>query len=91
MANGFILSFSEYNLGMILRFATVLEGIPPLGFFPQPTLAFGHPEDLEPHMRGLPYVNTCAMALRVPVLAQYDDFKFSMRKTMSEITFFTTE
>ena len=72
--------FAEDNkLGDLLVFATGLDAIPPLGIEPSPTLVFDHPaDDEDDHSRGVPYANTCANSLHVPVLADYELFKERM-------------
>ena len=53
------LHFGEDNqLGDLLVFAMGLDGIPPLGIEPSPTLAFDHPEDDEDdHSRSVSFAN----------------------------------
>ena len=69
--------FAEDNkLCDLLVFATGLDAIPPLGIEPSPTLVFDHPAN--DHSRGVPFANTCANCLHVPVLADYELFKEMM-------------
>ncbi len=60
-------------LANLLVFATGLDVIPPLGIDPSPSLQFDHPEDDDNHyMRGVPFANTCANCLHIPVLPDYE-------------------
>ena len=73
--------FAEDNnkLCDLLVFATGLDAIPPLVIEPSTTLAFDHPEDDgDDHSRGVPFANTCANCLHIPVLADYELFKERM-------------
>ena len=64
-------------------FATGLGVIPPLEIDPSPSLQFDHPEDDDNHyMRGVPFVNTCANCLHIPVLPDYELFKSLMLLSM---------
>jgi hypothetical protein len=65
-----------------------LDHIPPLGFEPEPTLTFGHSENLDcDPAKDFPVVSTCTNSLRLPVLMSYDDFA---RNMLSAISFATT-
>ena len=66
-------------LANLLMFAPGLDVIPPLGFDPLPSLQFDHPEGDDNHcMRGVPFANTCANCLHIPVLHDYELFKSLM-------------
>ena len=75
-----VFHFAEDNkLCELLVFATGLDAIPPLGIEPSPTLVFDHPaDDVDDHSREVPFVNTCANCLHIPVLADYELFKERM-------------
>ena len=63
-------------LANLLVFATGLDVIPPLEIDPSPSLQFDHPEDDDNHyMHGVPFANTCANCLHIPVLSDYELFK----------------
>ena len=79
-------------LNRVLRFATGFNDIPPLGIWPKPTLTFLHESDqmdFHEHARGLPYANTCANQLGIPVLPNYDNFKTRMCLALEVGTTFT--
>ena len=79
MANGQQLGQEDNKLCDLLVFATGLDAIPQLGIEPSPTLVFDHPaDDVDDHSRGVPFANTCANCLHVPVLAGYELFKERM-------------
>ena len=64
-------------------FATGLDVIPPLEIDPSPSLQFDHPEDDDNHyMRGVPFANTYANCLHIPVLPDYELFKIRMLLSM---------
>ena len=70
----FILLSDELNgLQTLLGFLTGLDTIPSLGFDPSPRLKFYHPNPVDEY-DGLPYANTCASILNIPVLCDYDLF-----------------
>ena len=71
-------------------FATGLDVIPPLGIDPLPSLQFDHPEDDDNHyMCGVPFANTCANCLHIPVLHDYELFKSRMLLAMEMAVSFT--
>lgn len=74
---------------LLLIFATGLDAVPLMGFDPEPTLHFVHPEDLDKcdQRRFFPMANTCSNALSIPILSTYDDFR---RNVMAAITTATT-
>lgn len=61
-------------------FATGMDEIPPLGITPAPSIAFGHPEEMEPGdpRIGFPIANTCGNILRLPILDEYASFEANM-------------
>lgn len=61
----------------VLRFATGAEKIPPLGFSEKPVLDFLH-EPVNNQRRVFPEANTCALILRLPLHALYEDFSDHM-------------
>ena len=66
-------------LANLLVFATGLHVIPPLEIDPSSSLQFDHPEDDDNHYkRGVPFANTCANCLHIPVLPDYSLFKSRM-------------
>ena len=71
------IAFAETNMLANLHvFATGLDVIPPLEIDPSLSLQFDHPEDDDSHyMRGVPFANTCANCLHIPVLSDYELFK----------------
>jgi len=81
------------QLPALLRFATGLECIPPLGIDPQPCIVFGHPEDFassDPTM-SFPFANTCSNLLRLPVLQSYNTFAENMMAAVTMATTFSTK
>lgn len=71
-------TFLEENgqLERVLAFITGLEREPPLGFNPNLTITFVHPEDeADENLRGLAYANTCANQLSLPVGLTYEQLK----------------
>ena len=83
--------FAEDNkLCDLLVFAMGLDAIPPLGIEPSPTLVFDHPEDdVDDHSRGVPFANTCANCLHIPVLDDYELIKERMVLTLEVGVSFT--
>lgn len=80
------------KLNLLLKFATGLETIPPLGIDPQPSISFGHPEDLQGDVTAaFPMANTCANTLRIPVLRNYETFRKHLISTIDMVKIFTTE
>ena len=70
-------------LANLLVFATGLDVIRPLGIDPTPSLQFDNTEDDDNHyMRGVPFANTCAHCLHIPVLPDYKLFKSRMLLAM---------
>ncbi|KAF1380653.1 hypothetical protein PFLUV_G00166110 [Perca fluviatilis] len=67
----------EGPFGGILAFATGANDIPPLGFFPLPSVVFLHELPLRQD-RHLPTTNTCINCLQLPVLNKFEDFKETM-------------
>ena len=67
--------------------------IAPLGFDPEPKFFFGHAEMLSPDDKTVdfPYANTCANAIRLPVLDSNEKFKNNMMVAMEIVTTFTNE
>lgn len=63
------------RLGAILAFATGSDQVPPIGFHPQPSIAFHH--DTETPQR-FPVANTCINCLRLPLYSTYSAFKSNM-------------
>ena len=80
-------------IGNLLRFLTCMENISPLGFDPEPKIFFGHADMLSPDDKTVhfPYANTCANAIRLPVLDSYEKFKNNMMVAMEIVTTFTNE
>ena len=71
------------RLPQVLTMVTGFKTIPPLGFKPKPTLAFRHSEDVpEVFNQGIPFINTCAHVLHVPVVNNYEDFYTAMTNAM---------
>ncbi len=64
----------------MLVFATGMDELPPLGITPAPSIAFEHPEDMEPSdpRIGFPIANTCGNILRLPILNEYGSFEANM-------------
>ncbi|KAL7395333.1 hypothetical protein ABVT39_014643 [Epinephelus coioides] len=60
----------------VLMFATGADRIPPLGFSVVPSLAFLHEHSLR--KRKFPEANTCALIMRLPMHASYEQFSDSM-------------
>lgn len=65
------------KLGKILAFATGANVIPPVGFFPRPSIDFLHDHSGTPG-RHLPMANTCINCLKLPLLDTFEDFRESM-------------
>lgn len=64
------------QLGKILAFTTSACVIPPVGFYPQPSIDFLHDQ---PVICGrLPMANTCINCLKLPLLDTYKEFRSSM-------------
>ena len=90
--SSYISFFADANLlNGLLIFATGLEDIPPLGFFPQPEIIFGHLEDFNGKdiTAAFPFANTCTHTLRLPVLDDYEIFKGNVISAVSNVTIFT--
>ncbi|MBN3294428.1 G2E3 ligase, partial [Polypterus senegalus] len=60
------------TLEEILIFATGSDSVPPLGFFPEPSLEFLHCKSK------FPLANTCDCILRIPLTNNYTNFKNNM-------------
>ncbi|KAL7394632.1 hypothetical protein ABVT39_000937 [Epinephelus coioides] len=60
----------------VLMFATGADRIPPLGFSVVPSLAFLH--EHSQRKRKFPEANTCALIMRLPMHASYEQFNDSM-------------
>lgn len=76
----------------LMVFATASESVPHLGFERQPLLKFRHPEDLsetEKVSEGLPFVNTCALTLHIPVVETYRVFVSNMMSCIKMLTTFS--
>ncbi|KAI7790239.1 hypothetical protein IRJ41_020994 [Triplophysa rosa] len=76
------------RLGAILAFATGSDQVPPIGFHPQPSIAFHH--DTETPQR-FPVANTCIICLRFPLYSTYSDFKSNMDFAIDNIHGFGKE
>ncbi|XP_028975450.2 E3 ubiquitin-protein ligase pub3 isoform X3 [Esox lucius] len=63
------------KLGTILAFATGANIVPPIGFSPQPSIEFLHPEHDAGTTSKLPIANTCINCLKLPLHTSYKDFK----------------
>lgn len=80
----------EGRLGQLLAFVTGLDVVPPLGFEPIPALEFNHPGDADyAYLEGVPFANTCANSLRLPVLPEYQVFKERMVAALAVGEIFT--
>ncbi|XP_077977462.1 G2/M phase-specific E3 ubiquitin-protein ligase-like [Glandiceps talaboti] len=66
---------AEVTLKALVVFATGLDGIPPLGFSPSPTLDFRRADGCGEGLKLLPIANTCA---NMPIVNSYDIFKDSL-------------
>ncbi|MGH0162566.1 UNVERIFIED_CONTAM: hypothetical protein FKN15_042949 [Acipenser sinensis] len=66
---------TESSLECILAFATGSSTVPPVGFCPEPSLEFLHPQDVAAKF---PIANTCVNCLRLPLLDNYENFKTNM-------------
>lgn len=66
---------TESSLECILAFATGSNTVPPVGFCPEPSLEFLHPQDVAAKF---PIANTCVNCLRLPLLDNYENFKTNM-------------
>jgi len=79
------------QLSKLLVFVTGLDMIPSLGFDPQPSVTFGHGEDLgvSDLTRMYPTANTCGFKLRIPVLETYEEFAGNMMLALDAPTSFT--
>lgn len=76
----------EGKLPQILQFITGLKDVPALGFTPPLTIVFKHDDQsLGDHHRGIPFANTCANQLALPVGQAYNDFKNVMNTAIFEI------
>ncbi|XP_049926216.1 G2/M phase-specific E3 ubiquitin-protein ligase-like isoform X2 [Epinephelus moara] len=62
----------------VLMFATGADRIPPLGFSVVPSLAFLHEPLNSQRKRKFPEANTCALIMRLPMHASYEQFSDSM-------------
>ena len=82
--------FSEEEAGLetLLVFITGYDTVPPLGFEPSLRLNFVHPET-QCSYDGVPYANTCANMLTIPVLEEYETFKQRMNLALKIGTVFT--
>lgn len=67
----------EGKLPDVLSFLTGSEAVPVLGFDKDPTVSFGHKEDLPENCptEPFPVVNTCSLNLRLPILDNFETFK----------------
>ena len=86
--------FTDMNLLLsLLRFATRLEAISPIGFQPTPFITFGHDAlfDKADHRKGLPIVSTCTLCLQLPVLQEFETFKNILINCIENVTIFTAE
>ncbi|XP_073776138.1 uncharacterized protein si:ch211-57f7.7 isoform X1 [Danio rerio] len=63
------------RLGAILSFTTGSDHVPPIGFHPQPSIAFHHDSEL---LQRFPIANTCINCLRLPLYSTYGAFKSNM-------------
>lgn len=71
------------ELPRVLAFITGLDEWPLLGFDPPLTISFLHREDVaNVHQRDLPFSNTCANTLSLPVGVSYEQFKETMNNAM---------
>lgn len=79
------------QLELLLVFATGMNTIPALGFDPEPTLAFKHPEDTDPSDKAgdFPFANTCTNTILLPVLNSYDKFAENVTSAIMLATTFT--
>ena len=77
----------------ILTFITGLDVIPPLGFQPEPSITFGHPDTLEPGdwTKDYPVVNVCSHSIRLPVVDTYETFTINMSAAIEMATTFTRQ
>ena len=72
-----------------LRYATGLRELPPLGINPRPSLAFRHPDYLDPEdaSKEYPIANTCANVLHLPIISRYDTFKERVLAALTVVVF----
>uniref|UniRef100_A0A8P4KTZ2 HECT domain-containing protein n=1 Tax=Dicentrarchus labrax TaxID=13489 RepID=A0A8P4KTZ2_DICLA len=66
------------KLGTILAFATGANTVPPIGFFPQPSIEFLHQEQDTATPSKLPIANTCINCLKLPLHTSYRAFQENM-------------
>ncbi|XP_059409391.1 G2/M phase-specific E3 ubiquitin-protein ligase-like [Carassius carassius] len=66
------------KLETILAFATGANTVPPIGFFPQPSVEFLHREHDAESTSKLPIANTCINCLKLPLHTTYRDFQENM-------------
>ena len=74
------------KLPALLQFITGLECLPPLGLDPPLTITFSHASDTpQEHLRDIPYANTCANTLSIPVGLTEDNFRNVMNTAVFQI------
>lgn len=74
------------EMGALLSFITGLNEIPPLGFDPPLQITFIHPDAVSnEHDVGVPFADTCANTLRLPVGSSYTQFREVMDKILFDI------
>jgi len=75
----------------LLIFATGMNSVPALGFAPEPTIKFKHPDDCAPEdqAKDFPYANTCTNTLVLPVLFSYDQFSENLVAAITMAKTFT--
>jgi hypothetical protein len=75
----------------LLIFCSGGDEVPVLGYKQEPTVSFIHPEDVAVHLAGLPFANTCMIALQLPIVADFDTFKANMLAAIEMVCTFTSE
>ncbi|XP_063436086.1 G2/M phase-specific E3 ubiquitin-protein ligase-like [Mytilus trossulus] len=78
------------GLQNLLTFITGYDTVPPLGFDPPLSLHFIHTEN-DSDDDAVPYANTCANMLQIPVLSSFDVFQERMHLAVKLGTTFTNQ
>ncbi len=65
-----------------LLMTTCLEIVPPLGFDPQPSVVFQHPEEVADLHKGLIFFRTCSNTILLPVVNEYETLLETMQNSM---------
>ncbi len=79
----------EVTLKNLLIFCTGADEIPALGFRPDPSLTFVHPEEVPHHLLGMPLASTCSLQLKLPIVKEFDTFKQNMLSAIEMVSTFT--